>query len=40
VCGKLGFSFWKQAWILGGFRNLYTLAVGQPAPQGGLARPG
>ena len=28
VCRKLGFSFWKQAPVYGGIRNLYSLPVG------------
>jgi RimJ/RimL family protein N-acetyltransferase len=32
VCRKLGFTFWKQAPVDGDIRNLYTLAVGEPAP--------
>jgi RimJ/RimL family protein N-acetyltransferase len=31
VCQKLGFTFWKQASMDGGIRNLYTLLVGEPA---------
>jgi RimJ/RimL family protein N-acetyltransferase len=31
VCGKLGFTFWKQAPVDGAVRNLYTLPVGEPA---------
>jgi RimJ/RimL family protein N-acetyltransferase len=33
VCLKLGFTFWKQAPVDGDIRNLYTLPVGEPAPQ-------
>jgi RimJ/RimL family protein N-acetyltransferase len=30
VCGKLGFTFWKQAPVQGDLRKLHTLAVGEP----------
>lgn len=44
VCRKLGFTFWKQAPVLGETLNLYTLPVGeaarQPAPAPDRPRPG
>jgi len=33
VCGKLGFTLWKQATVERDVRNLYTLPVGEPAAQ-------
>ena len=38
-CRKLGFAFWKQAPVEGDLRNLYTLPVGEPAPEARSARP-
>jgi RimJ/RimL family protein N-acetyltransferase len=34
VCRKLGFTFWKQAPVLGYVVNLYTLAVGEAGRKG------